>query len=81
MKDKLMKILKYDEDEEFINELIDEIEVFLRTDIAVNTNQAIIGFAALFQGFIIRNQSGVELNSKFEDYNRIIVKHYVYYYR
>ena len=47
MKDKLKKILKYNEDKECVNELINKIEVFLRMDTAVNTNQAIIGFAAL----------------------------------
>jgi len=81
MKDKLIKILKYDEDKECVNELIDEIEVFLRMGTAVNTNQAIISFAALFQGFIVRNWSSVEFSSKFEDYNRIIVKYCVCYYR
>ena len=81
MKDKLMKIPKYDEDEECINELINKIKVFLRMGMAMNINQAIIGFATLFQGFILRNWSSVELNSKFEDYNRIIVKYCVYYYR
>ena len=43
-----MKIPKYDEDEECVNELIDEIEVFLKMGTALNTNQAIIGFTALF---------------------------------
>ena len=46
---KLKKVPNYNKDEEYIIELIDEIEAFLRIDTANRTNQTIIRFIALFR--------------------------------
>ena len=77
----LRKIPTYDEDELLITELVNEIESYLCSGIANRINQTIISFDSLFHGFIAKNQSGMEVNSKFEDYNKIIIKHYVLYYK
>ena len=78
---KLNKVPTYNEDKVLITELVDEIEVFLRIGQANRTNQAIIGFDSLFQGFIIYNQNRIKVNSRFEDYNKIIINHYILYYK
>ena len=70
----LRKIPTYDKDEPLITELVNEIESYLWSGTANRTNQIIICFDSLFYGFIIKNWSGIEVNLKFEDYNKIIIK-------
>ena len=76
----LRKIPTYNKDELLITELVNEIESYLQSGIANRTNQTIISFDSLFRRFIIKNWSGMEVNSKFEDCNKITIKQHVLYY-
>ena len=77
----LKKIPIHDEDELLITELVNEIESYLQSGIVNRINQTIIGFNSLFCGFIVKNWNSMELNSKFEDYNKIIIKYCIFYYK
>jgi hypothetical protein len=79
-----MKLKKEDsrnENKADINRMITDIKQFLYGDDPSQTNQALIGYKSLFRGFIVRNWSGVQDSNRYEDLNKIIVKHCVYYYQ
>ena len=68
------------EGESIINSMINDIYNFLTYRNPQGTNQVLIGYKALFKGYIVRNWVGAELSNRFEDYNKIIIVKYIQYY-
>ena len=78
---KLRKVPTYQQDVSDMIKFIKKIVLFLQMRSANRMNQAILRYKSLFQGFIIKNWQSVELSNRDEDYNKIIIKYCVLYYK
>ena len=76
---KLLKVTIV-EDLDKINIMLDDIKEYLNGRQTFHTNQQLIGYDALFRGYIIKNWLETECNNYYEDYNRIIINYCIRYY-
>ena len=61
--------------------MINNIKFFLYRREANQMNQALIRYNTLFQRYIIHNWVGTDNSNRFEDLNKIIIYHYMYFYQ
>ena len=60
---------------------MNNINLFLQNEQPENINQAVIGYDALFYGYIVKSWFGNDLNSRYEDYNKMLIYHCVMFYK
>ena len=78
---KLCEVETFKNDEVGIIELVNDIGIYLQIGNKIETNQVIIRYENLFHRFIMWNWQGNINDNRYEDYNKIIVKCYVLYYK